>query len=154
VAACADSNDLRSCFSGLVTSSSASCGWIMLFDPSLLLGYQALLEILRLRMTSAEDVNAVLANRIPRVVGGVGSTTGSLVNTAGSVGGAAASTAAGAGAGASSSLNSNSRGVVELRGLNLASSASSSNSGMFTSQHSNVHLDSGTQMILSVRSAK
>jgi hypothetical protein len=88
------------------------------------------------------------------LVGGVRSTTGSLVNTASSVGGAAASTAAGAGAGASSSLNSNSRGVVGLRGLNLASSASSSNSGMFTSQNSNVHLDSGTQMILSVRSAK
>jgi hypothetical protein len=85
------------------------------------------------------------------VVGGVRSTTGSLVNTAGSVGAGTVNTATGAGAGASSSLNSNSRGVVGLRGLNLVSSASSSNSGTFTSQNSNVHLDSGTQLILSVQ---
>jgi hypothetical protein len=85
------------------------------------------------------------------LVGGVRSTTGGLVNTAGSVGGATVNTATGAGAGASSSLNSNSQGVIGLRGLNLASSASSSNSGTFTSQNSNVHLDSGTQMILRVQ---
>ena len=85
------------------------------------------------------------------VVGGVRSTTGSLVNTAGSVGAGTVNTATGAAAGASSSLNSNSRGVVGLRGLNLVSSASSSNSGTFTSQNSNVHLDSGTQLILSVQ---
>jgi hypothetical protein len=84
------------------------------------------------------------------VVGGVRSTTGSLVNTAGSVGAGTVNTATGAGAGASSSLNSKSRGVVGLRGLNL-SSASSSNSGTFTSQNFNVHLDSGTQLILSVQ---
>jgi hypothetical protein len=84
-------------------------------------------------------------------VGGVHSTTGSLVNTAGRVGGAIVNTATGTGAGASSSLNSNSQGVIGLHGLNLASSASSSNSGTFTSPNSNVHLDSGTQMILSVR---
>jgi hypothetical protein len=83
------------------------------------------------------------------LVGGVRSTTGSLVNTAGSVGAGTANTVTGAGA--SSSLNSNSRGVVGLRGLNLISSASSSNSGTFTSQNSNVHLDTGTQLILSVQ---
>jgi hypothetical protein len=81
------------------------------------------------------------------VVGGVRSTTGSLVNTAGSVGGATVNTATGA----SSSLNSNSQGVVGIRGLSLASSASSATSGTFTSRDSNVHLDSGTQMILSVQ---
>jgi hypothetical protein len=85
------------------------------------------------------------------VVGGVRSTTGGLVNTAGSVGAATVYTATGAGTGASSSLNSNSQGVVGLRGLSLASSASSFNSGTFTSQNSNVHLDSGTQMILRVQ---
>ena len=85
------------------------------------------------------------------LVGGVRSTTGGLVNTAGSVGGAPVNTATGAGAGASSSLNSNSQGVVGLRGLNLASSTASSNSGTFTSKNSNVHLDSGTQMILRVQ---
>ncbi len=85
------------------------------------------------------------------VVGGVGSTAGGLVHTASSVGGASVNTATGAGAGASSSLNSNSQGVVGLRGLSLASSASGSNSGTFTSQNSDVHLDSGTQMILRVQ---
>lgn len=85
------------------------------------------------------------------LVGGVRSTTGGLVNTAGNVGGAAVSTATGVGAGASSSLNSNSQGVVGLRDLSLASSASNSNSGTFTSKNSNVHLDSGTQMILRVQ---
>jgi len=85
------------------------------------------------------------------LAGGVRSTTGSLVNTAGSVGTGTVNTATGAAAGASSSLNSNSRGVVGLRGLNLVSSASSSSSGTFTSQNSNVHLDSGTQLILSVQ---
>ncbi len=85
------------------------------------------------------------------VVGGVRSTTGGLVNTAGSVGGATVNKATGAGAGASSSLNSNSQGVIGLRGLSLASSSSSSNSGTFTSRGSNVHLDSGTQMILRVQ---
>jgi hypothetical protein len=82
------------------------------------------------------------------LVGGARSTTGGLVNTAGNVGGAAVSTATGAGAGASSSLNSNSQGIVGLRNLSLASSASNSNSATFTSRNSNVHLDSGTQMIL------
>jgi hypothetical protein len=81
------------------------------------------------------------------LVGGVRSTTGGLVNTAGSVGGSAVDT----GAGASSSLNSNSQGVIGLHGLNLASTASGSSSGTFTSQSSNVHLDSGTQMILRVQ---
>ena len=81
------------------------------------------------------------------LVGGVRSTTGGLVNTAGSVGGSAVDT----GAGASSSLNSNSQGVIGLHGLNLASTASGSSSGTFTSQGSNVHLDSGTQMILRVQ---
>jgi hypothetical protein len=45
VAECADSNDLRSCWSRLVTGSSASRGRIMHLDPSLLLGDQALHEL-------------------------------------------------------------------------------------------------------------
>lgn len=90
------------------------------------------------------------ASGMSRSGGGlVRSTTGSLVNTAGSVGGATVNTATSAGA--SSSLNSSSQGVVGIRGLNLASSASSSNSATFTSQNSNVRLDSGTQMIFRVQ---
>jgi hypothetical protein len=111
-------------------------------------------------LISPEEVDATgsvsgTASSMSRIgggaVGGVRSTTGSLVNTAGRVGGPAVNTANGTGVGASSSLNSNSQGVIGLRDLNLASSASSSNSGTFTSPNSNVHLDSGTQMILSVR---
>jgi hypothetical protein len=74
------------------------------------------------------------------VVGGVGSTAGGLVHTASSVG-----------RDFSKYDDWNSQGVVGLRGLSLASSASGSNSGTFTSQNSDVHLDSGTQMILRVQ---
>ncbi len=85
------------------------------------------------------------------LVGGVGSTTGALVNTGANIGGSAAHATSGLGAGTSSSLNSSSQGVIGLRNLNLASSTSTSNSGTFTSPNSNVHLDSGTQMILRVQ---
>ncbi len=83
--------------------------------------------------------------------GGVGSTTGTLVNTETNVGGPAVHNASGVGAGTSSLLTSSSQGVIGLRNLNLASSTSNSSSGTFTSPNSNVHLDSGTQMILQVR---
>ncbi len=83
------------------------------------------------------------------LVGAVRSTTGSVVNTAGRVGGAGVNAASGVGA--SSSLNSNSRGVIGLRGLSLSSSTSSTNSATFTSKNSNVHLDAGTEMILQVQ---
>lgn len=96
-----------------------------------------------------------MASGAPRagggLVGGVGSTTGGLVNTGANVGGSAVHSASGLGAGASSSLNSSSQGVIGLRNLNLASSTSNSNSATFTSPNSNVHLDSGTQMILRVQ---
>jgi hypothetical protein len=84
------------------------------------------------------------------LVGGVGSTTGAIVNTGTNVGGSAVHTSSGLG-GASSSLNSGSQGVIGLRNLSLASSTSSSTSGTLTSPSSNVHLDSGTQMILRVQ---
>jgi hypothetical protein len=85
-----------------------------------------------------------------RLVGGVSSTTGALVNTGTNVGGSAAHTASGLGTG-TSALNSNSQGVIGLRNLNLVSSASNSTSATFTSPNSNVHLDSGTQMIFRVQ---
>jgi hypothetical protein len=84
------------------------------------------------------------------LVGGVSSTTGALVNTGTNVGGSAAHTASGLGTG-TSPLNSNSQGVIGLRNLNLVSSASNSTSATFTSPNSNVHLDSGTQMIFRVQ---
>jgi hypothetical protein len=85
------------------------------------------------------------------LVGGVSSTTGALVNTGANVGGSATRTASGLGAGTSSSLSSSSQGVIGLRNLSMATSASNSTSGTFTSPNSNVHLDSGTQMILRVQ---
>jgi hypothetical protein len=102
-------------------------------------------------------------------LGGVGSTAGGAVgtvtNTAASVGGVAggaANTAANAGgsvAGASKGavgglnaagqLASNSQGVFGLSGLNLNAAASNATEGsVITSAGKNVHLDSGTRMLL------
>jgi hypothetical protein len=98
-------------------------------------------------------------------LGGVRSTagaaTGAVTNTAanagGIAGGAANSTvnAAGAARGAVGGLNtagqltSNSQGVFGLEGLNLNTAASNSTQGsLITSTSKNVHLDSGTQLLL------
>lgn len=99
------------------------------------------------------------------VLGGVTSTAGgaagAVTNTAANVGGAASGTvnstlnAAGSSAGAVGGLNaagqlaSNSRGVFGLQGLNLSTAASNSTQGsVITSTSKNVHLDSGTRMLL------
>lgn len=99
------------------------------------------------------------------VLGGVTSTAGGAVgavtNTAANVGGAAGGTvnstlnAAGAASGAVGGLNaagqfaSNSQGVFGLQGLNLNAAASNSTQGsVITSTSKNVHLDSGTRMLL------
>ena len=98
-------------------------------------------------------------------LGGVRSTagtaTGAVTNTAanagGIAGGAVNSTvnAAGAARGAVGGLNaagqlaSNSQGVFGLEGLNLNAAASNSTQGsLITSSSKNVHLDSGTQLLL------
>ena len=81
---------------------------------------------------------------------GVGSTAGRVGNTASSTAGAAASSA-GSGPLASGSLTSSSQGVIGLHGLSLAADASNSTQGsVITSNGGNVHLDSGTEMILRV----
>ncbi|HJY85871.1 MAG TPA: hypothetical protein VKE24_03450, partial [Candidatus Acidoferrales bacterium] len=50
---------------------------------------------------------------------------------------------------ASGVLNSNSTGVIGLKGLSLASDSSSSSQGsLIVSSTRNVHLDSGTQLML------
>ncbi len=104
------------------------------------------------------------------VLGGVASTAGggvgAVTNTAASVGGAASGTlnstvnAAGAASGAVGGLNaagqfaSNSRGVFGLQGLNLNAVASNSTQGsVITSTSKNVHLDSGTRMLLVAQGA-
>jgi hypothetical protein len=98
-------------------------------------------------------------------LGGVRSTagtaTGAVTNTAANAGGIAsgavnsAVNAAGATRGAVGGLNaagqltSDSQGVFGLEGLNLSSTASNSTQGsLITSTSKNVHLDSGTQLLL------
>lgn len=85
-------------------------------------------------------------------LGGVRSTAGGVVDTAGSTaGGAVNSTAGAAGGAVSGSLSATSHGVVGLPGLSLSTqTATSANASVITAQGSNVHLDSGTEMILRV----
>jgi hypothetical protein len=99
-------------------------------------------------------------------LGGVGGTVGAVTNTAagatGNVGqsvngtaGATARTVASAGSGAglnsAGQLMSNSSGVVGLQGLSLTSAVSNATQGSVVNSTSrNVHLDSGTQMVLQV----
>jgi|SRR5579859_1946091 len=85
------------------------------------------------------------------VMGGVRSTAGTAVNTVDNTVGAAANTAGAAGGAVSGSLSTNSQGVVGMPGLSLSSQTSTSgNASVISSQGSNVHLDSGTEMILRV----
>jgi len=83
-------------------------------------------------------------------LGGVASTTGRVANTAGSATRGTLNTATPAGAGVAGGLTSTSRGVVGVPGMTLSSAtASSTNAGsVISSNTSNVHLDSGTQLIL------
>src|SRR5260221_3119834 len=89
------------------------------------------------------------ASTVPRtVVGateGVGSTVGATANSVGRTG---------TGLNAAGQLASTSRGVFGLNGVNLASGATSSAEGsLITSAGKNVHLDSGTQMLLVTQAA-
>jgi hypothetical protein len=83
-------------------------------------------------------------------LGGVTSTPGRVVNTAGSAAGGTLNGVQSAGAGVAGGLTSTSQGVVGLPGLTLSSAASNSTSAgsVINSNTSNVHLDSGTRMIL------
>jgi hypothetical protein len=73
------------------------------------------------------------------------------VNTAANAGGniAGASKGAAGGLNAAGQLTSNSQGVFGLNGLNLSTAASNATQGsVITSAGKNVHLDSGTRMLL------
>ena len=80
------------------------------------------------------------------------STTGAVSNLGGGATGAVTSTVSTANVGnLSSSLNSTTSGVVGLKGLSLATDAANTTQGsVITSTGKNVHLDSGTQMMLRV----
>ena len=101
------------------------------------------------------------ATPVGAVASTAGAAAGSVANTASTVdrtaGGAvnAAGSAAGSASGAVGGLNgagqltSNSRGVFGLSGLNLVTDASSAAQGsVITSAGKNVHLDSGTKLLL------
>jgi len=93
-------------------------------------------------------------------LGGVGSTVGAaagtVANTAGAVGstaggavGTTTGTAASATTSAAGRLTSSSSGVIGLKGLSLSSEAASATQGsLIVSSTKNVHLDSGTRMLL------
>ncbi len=89
------------------------------------------------------------ASTVPRTVvgatGGVGSTAGATANSIGR---------AGTGLSAAGELTSTSRGVFGLDGLKLnGSEASSTEGSLITSAGKNVHLDSGTRMLVVTQSA-
>ena len=81
----------------------------------------------------------------------VGGAAGGAVNSAANVGGSIAGASKGAvgGLNAAGQLTSNSQGVFGLNGLNLNAAGSSATQGaVITSAGKNVHLDSGTRMLL------
>ncbi len=106
------------------------------------------------------------------LVGGATSSVGAVTNTAGGVAGGAAGTAANAaggtvgaatstagsaagsaaGANVGGVLTTSSTGVIGLQGLSLSSAASHETQGsLIVSSTKNVHLDSGTRMLLRAR---
>src|SRR3989454_10222040 len=81
----------------------------------------------------------------------VGGVAGGAVNTAANAGGSVAGASKGAvgGLNAAGQLTSNSQGVFGLNGLSLNAAASNATQGsVITSTGKNVHLDSGTRMLL------
>lgn len=89
------------------------------------------------------------AGTVTAPVGNVGSTVGGTVGSTANVAGKESRGAAG-GLNAAGQLTSDSRGVFNMQGLNLASSASNAARGsLITSNSKNIHLDGGTQLLLS-----
>jgi hypothetical protein len=83
--------------------------------------------------------------------GTVGATAGAAANTAGSVGTAAGGAIRGATEGmtAEGTLTSSAQGVIGLPGMTLDAGTSAGTQGsVITSKNQNVHLDSGTQLVL------
>jgi hypothetical protein len=88
---------------------------------------------------------------VTNTAAGVGSAAGGAVNSTTNAAGSVAETSKGAvgGLNAAGQLTSNSQGVFGLNGLNLNAAASNATQGsVITSTGKNVHLDSGTRMLL------
>src|SRR5438477_5148041 len=91
------------------------------------------------------------AGAVTNTAANVGGAAGGAVNSAANAGGSIAGVSKGAvgGLNAAGQLTSNSQGVFGLNGLNLNAAASNSTQGsVITSAGKNVHLDSGTRMLL------
>jgi hypothetical protein len=89
------------------------------------------------------------SSTVSSVGSGVGSTANGTVGS--TVNAAAHSTGAVGGLNATGALQSNSKGVFGLEGLSLNSAASSATQGsLIVSSTRNIHLESGTQMVLQV----
>jgi hypothetical protein len=96
--------------------------------------------------TAGGAVGAV-TNTAANVGGVTGGAVNSTTNAAGSIAGA--SKGAVGGLNAAGQLSSNSQGVFGLNGLNLNAAASNATQGtVITSAGKNIHLDSGTRMLL------
>jgi hypothetical protein len=88
-----------------------------------------------------------VTNTAANVGSTAGATAGGTLNSASSIAGS--SRGAIGGVNAAGQLTSNSQGVFGLNGLNLSSAASNDTQGsLITSTGKNVHLDSGTRMLL------
>jgi hypothetical protein len=91
------------------------------------------------------------AGTVTNTAANVGGVAEGAANTAANAGGSVASASRGAAGGlnAAGQLTSNSQGVFGLNGLSLNAAASNATEGsVITSAGKNVHLDSGTQMLL------
>src|SRR5438132_2237405 len=91
------------------------------------------------------------AGAVTNTAANVGGAAGGAVNSAANAGGSIAGASKGAvgGLNAAGQLTSNSQGVFGLNGLNLNAAASNATQGsVVTSSGKNVHLDSGTRMLL------
>src|SRR5215467_1718187 len=91
------------------------------------------------------------AGTVTNTAANVGRATGGAVNSTSNAAGSVAGTSKGAAGGSNSTgqLTSNSQGVFGLNGLNLNAAASNATQGtVITSAGKNVHLESGTRMLL------
>ena len=91
------------------------------------------------------------AGTVTNTAANMGRATGGAVNSTANAAGSVAGTSKGAAGGLNSTgqLTSNSQGVFGLNGLNLNAAASNATQGtVITSAGKNVHLESGTRMLL------
>ena len=104
-------------------------------------------------MAASTATSATASHRAYLVgaVGGTSSTRGAVVTTASHTTGTVVNRADHPGAAANGTLPASSQGVIGLRGLSLSSQTTPfATASVVSSQGNNVHLDSGTEMILRV----